>query len=41
MAKVNRMVITINPILLGNFKNRTLIYPKKADKAIRIVMIKK
>ena len=39
--KVNRIVININPIVLGNFKNRTLMYPKTAEIVTRLVIIRK
>jgi len=35
------MVINIRPMELGNFRNRTLIYPKMAERKISTVAILK
>ena len=36
-----KMVITINPIVLGNFRKRTFKYPKRAERKTRVAVIEK
>jgi hypothetical protein len=41
IASVNTIVISIKPMVLGNFKKRTLIYPNNAATETSIEIIKK
>jgi hypothetical protein len=35
-TRVKTMVMTIKPIVVGNFKNLTLMYPKIAEMTIKM-----